>query len=268
MKKLFALLLVLVLGLSLCACGSKEPTVDPEPEVQVDYNAKSEGVMTYEEFEKTDVDNVVTIEGYVQAAQSYWNGAKLYLQDPSGAYFIYCEGDGSDVNISEEDYAKLVANTNYSEGWTGLANGTKVKVTGYKSAWAGEVEIVEVSELVLYENEPKWIADALDLTDKFDDVAALEKFENQKVVFKGLTVESAALYKWDGSGEAGQNHDLYISFTNGTTTYSFTVESYLMYEGSDVYNAVLGLQAGDVVDVEGFLYWYEAPQLHITAINK
>ena len=263
MKKIFALLLVLVLGLSLCACGSKEPTADPEPEVQVDYSAKSEGVMTYAEYAAAASDNTVkvTIEAYVQATQSYWNGATMYLADPDGAYFAY------GANISEEDWAKLGVSGDMSAGWTGLANGTKVRVTGYKTEWAGEVEIGDIEECVVFD-DVKWRANTLDLTDKFDDVDALLSHANQKVVFKGLTVADVALYNWDGSGAAGSNCDLYISFTNGTTTYSFTVESYLMYEGSDVYNTVLSLQAGDVVDVEGFLYWYEAPQLHITAINK
>lgn len=263
MKKLFALLLVLVLGLSLCACGSKEPTVDPEPEVQVDYNAKSEGVMTYAEYAAAASDNTVkvTIEAYVQATQSYWSGATMYLADPDGAYFLY------GANISEEDWAKLGVSSDFSAGWTGLTNGTKVRVTGYKTEWAGEVEVGDIEECVIVD-DVKWIAEVLDLTDKFDDADALNQYQNQKVTFKGLTVAEAPLYNWDGSGAADQNCDLYVSLTNGTTAYSFTVESYLMYEGSDVYNAVLGLQAGDVIDVEGFLYWYNEPQLHITAISK
>lgn len=265
MKKLFTLLLVLILGLSMVACGSKPETTPEDP--VVDYNAKSEGVMTYAEFAAVPDDNStkVTIEGYVQAAQSYWNGAKLYVQDLDGAYFVYCDGKGEDVNISEEDYAKLVANTNYGEGWSGLCDGTKVKVTGYKTAWSGEVEIGEAT--VEIEDGPKWVAEAIDLTDKFADVEALLPYINQKVKFTGLTVEEAALYNWDGSGVAGSNSDLYITLSNGTASYSFTVESYLMYEGSDVYNAVLALQAGDTVEVEGFLYWYNAPQLHITAVK-
>lgn len=264
MKKLFTLLLVLILGLSLCACNNK-----PQEEEQIDYLAKSEGTMTYEEYAAVVADNSteVTIEGYVQAVQSYWNGAKLYVEDPEGAYFVYCEGDGQIINISEEDYAKLVESTDYKEGWTGIANGTKVKVVGYKNAWAGEEEIVDSTVEVLTDG-PKWISEAKDLTDKFGDTDTLHTYQNQKVLFKGLTVVGEPLYNWDGSGAVGQNSDLYVTVSNGTVEYSFTVESYLMYEGSDTYNAVAALHDGDVVNIEGFLYWYDAPQLHITAVSK
>lgn len=262
MKKLFTLLLVLILGLSLCACNK-------EQQEQIDYLAKSEGTMTYEEYAAVVADNSteVTIEGYVQAVQSYWNGAKLYVEDPDGAYFVYCEGKGEDINISEEDYAKLVDSTDYKEGWTGLANGTKVKVVGYKNAWAGEEEIVDATVEILADG-PKWISEAKDLTDKFNDADALHAYQNQRVLFTGLTVVDEPLYNYDGSGAVGQNSDLYIKVSNGTTEYSFTVESYLMYEGSDTYNAVTELHIGDVVNIEGFLYWYDAPQLHITAVSK
>lgn len=264
MKKLLTVLTVLILGLSLVACANK-PNEEVKPEV--DYSAKSEGVMTYAEYAETIDDNTkeVTIEGYVQAAQSYWNGAKLYVEDPDGAYFVYCDGKGADVNISEEDFAKLVANTNYGEGWAGLCDGTKVKVTGYKTSWSGEVEISDAT-VEIEADAPKWVSTAKDLTDKFDNVEELIKFQNQRVVFKGLTVVDDVLYNWDGSGSEGD--DLYVNFTNGTTTYSFTVESYLMYAGSDTYNAVRDLQPGDVVDVEGFLYWYNEPQVHITSVSK
>lgn len=265
MKKLLTVLMALVLGLSLVACGTNnnEPEVKPE----VDYNAKSEGVMTYAEYAETIDDNSakVTIEGYVQAAQSYWNGAKLYVEDPDGAYFVYCVGDGSDVNISEEDYAKLVPNTNYGDGWAGLCDGTKVRVTGYKTAWAGEAEIGE-AEVEVLADEPKWVSTTKDLTDKFDNSEELLKYQNQRVVFKGLTVANDPLYNWDGSGSEGD--DLYVDVTNETTTYSFTVESYLMYAGSTTYNAVRDLKVGDVVNIEGFLYWYNGPQLHITSVSK
>ena len=83
---------------------------------------KSEGVMTYEEYMAADLDSEVVIEAYVQAKQSWWEDkATLYTQDQDGAYFIY------NAACSEEDYAKLVP-------------GTKIKVTGYKTEWSGEVE--------------------------------------------------------------------------------------------------------------------------------
>ena len=50
--------------------------------------------------------------------------------------------------------------------------------------------------------------------------------------------------------------------------FNFCVEYYLTNENSDVYKAVEGLQIGDVVDFEGYLYWYEGPNTHITAVTK
>ena len=49
-------------------------------------------------------------------------------------------------------------------------------------------------------------------------------------------------------------------------TYSFTVESSLCGPDTDVYKAVKDLKIGDVVDLEGFLYWYNDPNPHITAV--
>ena len=34
-----------------------------------------------------------------------------------------------------------------------------------------------------------------------------------------------------------------------------------------VYNAVENLKVGDVIDMEGFLYWYEGMNPHITSVK-
>ena len=49
-------------------------------------------------------------------------------------------------------------------------------------------------------------------------------------------------------------------------TYSFTVESNLCGPDSDIYKAVKDFKVGDVIDLVGFLYWYEGPNPHITGI--
>ena len=49
-------------------------------------------------------------------------------------------------------------------------------------------------------------------------------------------------------------------------TYTFTVESYLCGPDTDIYKAVKDFHIGDVIDLEGFLYWYEGPNPHITAV--
>lgn len=279
MKKLLTVLLGLLMILSLVACTKQEePKNDPEPAPVDDVI-----VMSYEEYAAAELGTEVTIEAYVQAAQSYWNGAKLYLQDQDGAYFVYCDGKGEDINLSEEDYAKLVPSVNYAEGWSGLCDGTKVRVEGVKAEWSGEVEISEATVTVL--DGEKWVAEAEDVTGLLGSDELAEHI-NRKVAFTGVVVEAyrtdansdetlkdadgnevAFAYGWDGSGAQGSNSDLYFTVSvNGESFYNFVVESYLCYEGSDVYKAVEALTVGDVIDAEGFLYWYNGANPHITSV--
>ena len=72
-------------------------------------------------------------------------------------------------------------------------------------------------------------------------------------------------YGWDGSGSEGD--DLYFNASVDGKTYTFVVESSLRDKDSDVYKAVKELKVGDQVDMEGFMYWYEGPQPHITLVS-
>ena len=241
MKKITALLAALALTFSMVACGGSGEDV------------KSEGVMTHAEYIAAELDTEVVVETYVQAKQSWWdNKATLYTQDKDGAYFIY------EVACSEEDYAKLTP-------------GTKIKVTGYKGEWAGEVEIMDPTfEFV---DGKKFVAEPLDVTDMLG-TDELINHQNEFVQFKGMTVmpitdadgnEAAFIYNWDGSGEEG--NDLYFNVSVNGATYNFTVESYLCGKDTDVYKAVQNFKIGDKVDLEGFLYWYEGVNPHITAVK-
>jgi hypothetical protein len=205
--------------------------------------------MTYAEYDAAELDTGVTIETYVQGKQSWWdNKATLYTQDGDGGYFIF------EMPMSEEEYKKLT-------------DGTKIKVKGFKSEWSGEIEIVDATYEI---EEGNYIAEAKDVTDKLG-TDELIKFQNQKVAFKGVTVEkaddsgAAFIYNWDGSGQEGD--DLYFKVSVNGQTYSFTVESYLTGADTDVYKAVKELKVGDKVDLEGFLYWYEGPNPHITSVK-
>lgn len=240
MKRVVAFMLAAMLTMSLAGCGSKPANSGDD--------AKSEGVMTYAEYMAADVDTQVVIEAYVQAKQSWWEDqATVYAQDKDGAYFLY------NMACSQEDYDKLV-------------QGTKIKVTGYKSEWSGEIEIIDATFEI---EDGSYIAKALDVTDLLgtDD---LIKHQNEFVAFNGMTVEdsgdgAAYLYKWDGSGSDGD--DLYFKVSLNGQTYSFTVESYLCDNTTDVYAAVKNLKVGDVIDMEGFLYWYEGVNPHITSVT-
>ena len=212
-------------------------------------------VMSYEEYMAAELDSNVVIETYVQAKQSWWEDkATLYTQDQDGAYFVY------NVACSEEDYEKLVP-------------GTKIRVNGYKAEWSGEVEIMD-GTFEFVEDGDTFLAEAFDATELLG-TDELINHQNQFVTFKGLTVEAAGqddagndvafLYNWDGSGSEGD--DLYFNVSKDGVTYSFVIESYLCDSTTDVYAAVKNLEIGQTVDMEGFLYWYEGVNPHITAVS-
>lgn len=230
MKKITAIILALCMLFALCACGAKKAE---------DINTKSEGVMTYTQYVEAALDTEVTVECYVQAHQSWWdNKITVYAQDGDGAYFFY------EMACSEEDAAKLVP-------------GTKIRATGYKAEWAGEVEIIDASFEIL---EGSYIATPLDVTELLGTDELITK-QNMFVSFKGLTVEGIE-YKNGAPGD-----DIYVTFGYNGASYTFCVERYLTDPDTEVYAAVGALNAGDVVDVEGFLYWYEGVNTHITSVK-
>ncbi len=235
MKKILSVVLVLMLTLGAFAVA--------------------EGAMSYADYAAAELDTEVTITAYVQAHQSWWDGkVTIYAADQDGAYFLY------EVPCSEEDAEKLVP-------------GTKFTATGFKSEWSGEVELADISAFEILDGDDTYIAEPVDVTDLLGKDELIEKM-NQTVTFKGMTVEPskiegddaeyAFLYNWDGSGEDG--NDLYFNVSKDGATYNFTVESYLCGPGTDVYEAVKALNVGDVIDLEGFLYWYNGANPHITAV--
>ena len=152
------------------------------------------------------------------------------------------------------------------EEYEQLAAGTKIRVTGYKAEWSGEVEITDATFEIL-EADP-YIAEATDVTELLgtDELIA---HQNEFVSFKGLTIEA---YDENGAAfayknEAEKTDDLYFKASYNGTTYDFCVEYYLCGSDTDVYKAVEALNVGDVVDLEGFLYWYEGANPHVTALT-
>lgn len=241
-----------------CAASTAESVAASEestaaPTISGADEEKGEGVMTYAEYSAAELDSQVTVETYIQAKQGWWENegvgvATFYTQDADGAYFLY------NMPCSEDEYALLT-------------EGTKIKVTGYKSEWSGEIEITDAT----YEIEDgNYIAEPVDVTDLLasDD---LINSQNMLVSFTGMTVEAADdsgaafLYNYDGSGSEGD--DLYFKVSYNGQTYTFTVESYLTGSDSDVYKAVKALKVGQKVDMEGFLYWYEGVNPHIISVT-
>ena len=221
MKKIIAMLLVLTMALALAGCGGSK-------------------AMTHEQYMAAEMQAEVTVETYVQAHQSWWdNKVTVYCQSPDGAYFLY------ELSCSEEDAAKLTP-------------GTKIRVTGNKGEWAGEVEIMDGTfEFVKGDS---YVAQALDATALLGTDEMISH-QNEFVAFKGMTVEAIS-YKNDEPGD-----DIYVTLSKDGASYEFCVEVYLTGPDSDVYTTVGALNVGDTVDVEGFLYWYEGMNPHITAIT-
>jgi hypothetical protein len=265
MKKLIALLMLLTLVFAFAACSpdsaetTPTPTATPTETVEEESTPTPEeesetaDVLSYAEYIAAPLDSAVVVETYVQAKQSWWDDkATVYTQDEDGAYFLY------NMVCSEADYEKLVA-------------GTKIRVSGYKAEWSGEVEITDATFEII---DGSYIAPAADLTAVLGTDALIER-QNEFFTVKGLTVEAAGqndagedvafLYGWDGSGEDGG--DLYFNVSLDGNTYTFTVESYLCDSSTEVYAAVKSLSIGDKIDVEGFMYWYEGPNPHITSVT-
>ena len=270
MKKFLSVLLALGLAVSATACAggasssseaasTSEPEATPAAESEA---ATSEAaapigeVMTYDEYMAAADQEAVTIVSCVQAKQSYYaeqGTATVYLQDETGAYFAY------DMACTQEEYDQMT-------------EGTKIQVSGYKTEWAGEIEIIDGQLDEILEGDT-YVAEPVDVTELLG-TDELESHQNQKVKFTGLTVAGRTdgsgntapfLYADDGSGTQGD--DLYFDVEYNGETYTFVVESYLCDSESEVYKAVEALEIGQTIDCEGFLYWYEGVNPHITSVT-
>lgn len=267
MKKLFAMMLVISVIAAMTGCaGQSSPDTAKGTDTAVEKTEaagtdEAEGtadtaeVMSYEDYVAAELESQVTVETYVQAKQSWWEDkATVYTQNQDGAYFLY------NMACSKEDYELLTL-------------GTKIRVTGYKSEWSGEVEIID-GTFEIVDDGDSYTAEPLDVTKMLgnDD---LINYQNQLVSFKGMTVEAAGqdengndvafLYNYDGSGSEGD--DLYFNVSYNGKTYTFTIESYLCDSSTEVYSAVKSLEIGQKIDMEGFLYWYEGVNPHIISVT-
>ena len=279
MKKAIVIMLTGAMMLAAVACGGGSTTSTPaqnntqteeekpeepqetvestvvepeEPEVNI-----PEDPMSYEDYLAAAIETEVVVQGSIQGKQSFFSRddqglATIYLQDEKGgAYFIY------ELPCTEKEYELMEI-------------GKTIKVKGYKSEWSGEIEVVDVETWMFVDGE--FIAEAEDVTALLGTDELAGKM-NKKVAFKGMTVEpikdkdgndAAFIYGGEGTGEKGD--DLYFNVSVNGQTYTFTVESYLCGPDTDVYKAVEDLHIGDVIDMEGFLYWYNGPNPHITAV--
>ena len=240
MKKILGLVLALALVICAVPVLAEEAAADEEiAEVPL---------MSHEDYVLAEIDAPVYVETYVQATQSWWDGKiTVYAQSEDGAYFIY------NMACAEEDAAKLTA-------------GAKIAVKGFKSEWSGEVEIIDAT-FEFIDGDP-FIAEPEDVTAKLGTDELIDD-QNKLVAFKGMTV---AAYDDTGAAFAYKNaenktDDLYFKVSKDDQIYDFCVEFYLCGQDTEVYKAVEALQVGDVIDLEGFLYWYNGANPHITSVT-
>lgn len=254
MKKIIAMLLVVSMVLAFAACGKKEAPATEAPveteavteapaveeEAPAAAPAEAEGtVMTHADYIAAELDTPVCVETYVQGHQSWWdNKITVYAQSEDGAYFLY------ELECDEESAAKLVP-------------GTKIRVNGFKSEWSGEVEIIDGTFEIL---EGSFVAEAADVTELLGKDELIDH-QNEKVLFSDMTFVSLS-YKNDEPGD-----DIYVTFAKDGANYDFCVEAYLTGPDTDLYKAVGELTEGATVDVEGFLYWYNGANPHITNVT-
>ena len=210
--------------------------------------AAEAAVMSHADYIAAENDTEVVIESYVQDHQSWWDGkVTVYLQSEDGAYFAY------ELKATEEEAAKLT-------------QGQKVRIKGFKGEWAGEVEIMD-GTVEFLEGDP-YVAAATDVTE------LLGKDELAQHMNEFVAVKGATIVDYDGNGAAfayknaeEKSDDLYFKVDVGGQVYEFCVEFYLRGKDTDVYKAVEGLKVGDVVDLEGFLYWYNGANLQATSLT-
>ncbi len=211
---------------------------------------KASGVLSYTEFTQKAKGETVKISGYIMDKQSWWEKdgqgrSTFYVADKDGGYYVY------NLFCTKDEFENK------------LKVGSHIEVEGYKTEWKGEVEIQgdqsgkEATFKVL--EDYTFLASAKDLTSSFTNVETLLSYINQKVTFKGLEVVSV-------TQPTSDNGDIYydVKLTEGdkTQTYTFCVESYLRDKTTDVYKTILALKAGDKINVTGYMYVYQNPQLH------
>ena len=221
-----------------------------------DDNNSSIEAMSYSDFMNAELKSDVTIFGFVQAKQEWWQRegvglASIYLADNDGGYFVY------NMRCTKERYDKLFI-------------GKPILVSGKKTQYAGLVEISD-AEFIPVVMDYAYVASPTELT-AFEFGMFGHDYMNQLISLKGLKVvdfddEGHAFgYKWNGTGERGD--DIYFKVQLGETIYIFVIESYLCNKDSEVYKMAENLKVGDVINIEAFLYWYNGPQPQVTKITK
>ncbi|MBO5711914.1 MAG: hypothetical protein J6R47_03660 [Acholeplasmatales bacterium] len=218
----------------------------------------------YETFMSTEDGEEVEVYGFIISRTTFWNGTNINLAGSQAGegYYVY------EYGCTQEKYYQLPVD---------LENPGYVRVTGTKASYAGMQEIVDATVEVV---ETDKVYSPL----KLEDFAAI----NEKVmssVFYGdfevvqfTTTDSNVTVAENGAyGYKGDNptDDLYfdVKDANGNIL-KCCIETYLDYDSiggvdykTNLYNTILGLQIGDKVSLQGFMYWWNGANPHIIQVS-
>jgi len=223
---------------------------------------KSVDPVTHDGFMRAKAGADIIVEGYLQAwTYDTQNGyAGLFIMNDEGSFYAY----------------KARCDDLTSAGFT---EGAGIRITGKKAYRDGFHMIDEGAAVELIDGN--MIYPAVEIGEEITDISAMTKLQGARVAVKRATVvapdtladgkDAAFLYGPDGSGLAGSNSDLYIYLQPAgmeDAYFTFKVESDEIAEGSGTYTAATELSIGDVIDIEGFMYWDHGPQIHIHSITK
>ena len=147
----------------------------------------------------------------------------VYAQDADGAYFIY------DMECSEADAEKLVP-------------GAKIKVSGYKAEWSGEVEIVDAT-FEFVEGADPFVAEAKDLTDKLGTDELIDFIVNWEVESYRAKVSLAG-----GSAKALAGKIAIV--TGSAQGFGAGIAKYLANEGASVVIADMNIAGAEKTAAE------------------
>ncbi len=218
--------------------------------------AESLGGMSYKEYMDAELQAEVKIDAYIQDRCTWYNGAaSFYLQDEEGGYYVY------NLKCSKDDYDN------------NLSVGKFISVTGSKAEWRGEVEI---NGDVATENQGFTVGSSSKIY-KATQVAniakdTLDQHKNTKVMVTDLTVTKAPYTSFDDfSLSPNSGVDVYFAVKDSNDNeLTFVVEAYLESTqfGSPTYTTVTSLALGDKINLEGFVYYWDVPQLQVTKVVK
>ena len=164
---------------------------------------------------------------------------------------------------------------NVAKEYADLQPGAFIQVSGFKGIWSGEIEVTDAEGFIMpygYAVD-SYLAKPVNVL-HIPNVEAAEAYMNKLIGANGAKIvasedadgnEVPFLYEHNGSGQEGD--DIYFKVELYGATYTLTVETDEFPAGSEVYETAKTLQIGDVIDLEGFLYWYEGPQPHVSKIT-